>query len=110
MKSQKEAIDPVNLFFQARHAFRIPQRLTLSGMTRDGVTSPEIVTFILLPGLPVGSGKAASGLRESGCPPLATSFSGGWCSYDSQKSFKRDPKIGTLFYQKNVIWPGLGQA
>lgn len=47
MKSQKEAINPVKLFFQAHHAFRIPQRLTLSGMTRSGVTSPEIVTFIL---------------------------------------------------------------
>ncbi len=47
MKSQKEAFDPIKLFFQARHAFRIPQRLTLSGMTRRGVTSPEIVTFIL---------------------------------------------------------------
>lgn len=30
--------------------------------------------------------------------------------FDSQKSFKRDPKTGTLFYQKNVIWPGLGQV
>jgi len=47
MKSQKEAINPVKLFFQAHHAFRIPQRLTLSNMTRSGVTSPEIVTFIL---------------------------------------------------------------
>jgi hypothetical protein len=47
MKSQKEAFDPVKLFSQARHAFRIPQRLTLSGMTRRGVTSPEIVTFVL---------------------------------------------------------------
>ena len=43
MKSQKEALDPVRLFFQARHALRIPQRLTLSGMTRRGVSSPEIV-------------------------------------------------------------------
>jgi hypothetical protein len=47
MESQKEALNPVKLFFQARHAFRIPQRLTLSGMTRRGVTSPETVTFIL---------------------------------------------------------------
>jgi len=47
MKSQREAFNPVKLFFQARHAFRIPQRLTLSGMTRRGVTSPEIVTFVL---------------------------------------------------------------
>ncbi len=47
MESQKEAINPIKLFFQARHAFRIPQRLTLSGMTRRGVTSPEIMTFIL---------------------------------------------------------------
>ena len=47
MKSQKEALDPVKLFFQARHALRIPQRLTLSGMTRRGVSSPEIVTFVL---------------------------------------------------------------
>jgi hypothetical protein len=47
MKSQKEAFNPVKLFFQAHHAFRIPQRLTLSGMTRRGVTSPEIVTFVL---------------------------------------------------------------
>ena len=47
MKSQKEALNPVKLFSQARHAFRIPQRLTLSGMTRRGVASPEIVTFIL---------------------------------------------------------------
>lgn len=47
MKSQKEAINPVKLFYQAHHAFRIPQRLTLSGMTRRGVTSPEIVTFVL---------------------------------------------------------------
>lgn len=47
MKSQKEAFNPVKLFFQARHAFRIPQRLALSGMTRRGVPSPEIVTFVL---------------------------------------------------------------
>jgi hypothetical protein len=47
MKSQSEAFNPIKLFFQARHAFRIPQRLTLSGMTRRGVTSPEIVTFAL---------------------------------------------------------------
>lgn len=47
MKSQKEVINPVKLFFQAHHAFCIPQRLTLGGMTRRGVTSPEIVTFIL---------------------------------------------------------------
>lgn len=47
MKSQKEDFDPVKLFFQARHALRIPQRLTLSGMTRRGVSSPEIVTFVL---------------------------------------------------------------
>jgi len=47
MKSQKEVFNPVKLFFQARHAFRIPQRLILSGMTRRGVTSPEIVTFAL---------------------------------------------------------------
>jgi hypothetical protein len=48
MRSQKEALNPVKLFFQARHAFRIPQRLTLSGMTRRGVASPQIVTFVLL--------------------------------------------------------------
>jgi hypothetical protein len=47
MRSQKEALNPVKLFSQAHHAFRIPQRLTLSGMTRRGVTSPEIVTFVL---------------------------------------------------------------
>jgi hypothetical protein len=47
MKSQSEAFNPVKLFSQARHAFRIPQRLTLSGMTRRGVASPEIVTFAL---------------------------------------------------------------
>lgn len=47
MKSPKKAFNPVNLFFQAHHVFRIPQRLTLSKMTRRGVTSPEIVTFIL---------------------------------------------------------------
>jgi len=47
MESQKEAINPIKLFSQALHAFRIPQRLTLSGMTRRGVTSPEIMTFIL---------------------------------------------------------------
>jgi hypothetical protein len=47
MKSQKEALDPVKLFFQARHALRIPQRLALSGMTRRGVSSPEIVTFVI---------------------------------------------------------------
>jgi hypothetical protein len=47
MKSQKEALNPIKMFSQARHAFRIPQRLTLSGMTRRGVASPEIVTFIL---------------------------------------------------------------
>lgn len=47
MESPKEAFSPIKLFFQARHAFRIPQRLTLSGMNRRGVTSPEIVTFIL---------------------------------------------------------------
>jgi len=47
IESQKESTNPVKLFFHARHAFRIPQRLTLSGMTRRGVTSPEIVTFIL---------------------------------------------------------------
>ena len=47
MKSQKEPFNPVKLFLQARHAFRIPQRLTLSGMTRRGVTSCEIVTFVL---------------------------------------------------------------
>jgi hypothetical protein len=47
MKSQKEAFNPIKLFYQARHAFRIPQRLTLSGMTRRGVTSPEIVAFVL---------------------------------------------------------------
>jgi hypothetical protein len=47
IESQKEAFNPVKLFFQARHAFRIPQRLLLSRMTRRGVTSPEIVTFVL---------------------------------------------------------------
>jgi len=47
MKSQEEAFNPVKLFYQARHAFRIPQRLTLSGMTRRGVASCEIVTFVL---------------------------------------------------------------
>ena len=47
IESQKETLNPVKLFFQAHHAFRIPQRLALSGMTRRGVTSPEIVTFIL---------------------------------------------------------------
>jgi hypothetical protein len=47
MKSQKEAFNPVKLFYQARHAFRIPQRLTLGGMTRRGVASPQIVTFVL---------------------------------------------------------------
>lgn len=58
MKSQKEAINPVKLFSQARHAFRIPQRLTLSGMTRRGVASPEIVTFILC-GLFMGASSIA---------------------------------------------------
>jgi hypothetical protein len=47
IESQKEALNPVKLFFQARHAFRIPQRLFLSQMTRRGVTSCEIVTFVL---------------------------------------------------------------
>ena len=47
MKSQKEAFNPVKLFFQACHAFLIPQRLTLSGMTRRRVASPEIVSYVL---------------------------------------------------------------
>lgn len=47
MESQKETVNPIKLFFQAHHAFRIPQRLTLSGMNRRGVSSSEIVTFIL---------------------------------------------------------------
>lgn len=58
MKSQKEAFNPVKLFFQARHAFRIPQRLTLSGMTRHGVASCEIVTFVLC-GLFLGASSIA---------------------------------------------------
>ncbi len=56
MKSQKKAFDPVKLFFQARHAFRIPQRL--SGMTRRGASSPEIVTFVLC-GLFMGASSIA---------------------------------------------------
>ena len=56
MKSQEEAFNPVKLFFQARHAFRIPQRL--SGMSRRGVSSPEIVTFILC-GLFMGASSIA---------------------------------------------------
>ena len=56
MKSQKEDLNPVKLFFQARHALRIPQRL--SGMTRRGVPSPEIVTFVLC-GLFMGASSIA---------------------------------------------------
>jgi hypothetical protein len=47
MNSLKEAFNPVALFFQARHAFRIPQRLLLGQMTRRGVSSCDIVTFVL---------------------------------------------------------------
>jgi hypothetical protein len=48
MNSNPEAVNPVKLFFQARHAFRIPQRLLLGGMTRRGVPSGDIVTTVLL--------------------------------------------------------------
>jgi hypothetical protein len=39
-----------------------------------------------------------------GVPMTAREF------FDSQKSFKRDPKTGVLFCQKIVIWPGLGEV
>jgi hypothetical protein len=48
MPSKPEAFNPVKLFFQARHAFRIPQRLFLGQMSRRGVKSCDIVTFVLL--------------------------------------------------------------